>query len=63
MSVEDVALVSVATTDWQRLVLRQAFIACKNGLTPKMAITRFMLYARTCRLISVLTRFSVLVRK
>ena len=28
-----------------------------------MAITRFMLQARTCKLISVLTRLSVLARK
>jgi hypothetical protein len=48
MSVDDVVLVSVAMADWQRPVLCQAFTACKNGPTPRIAITRFMLYARTC---------------
>ena len=34
-----------------------------RDLVPIMFIIRFMLYASTCRLISVLTRSSVLVRK
>ena len=34
-----------------------------RGFVPMMFIIRFMLYASTCRLISVLTQSSVLVRK
>ena len=34
-----------------------------RDFVPIMFIIRFMLYANTCRLISVLTRSSVLVRK
>src|SRR5215469_9089318 len=41
----------------------QARIACSSGPTPMIAITRLILYARTWRLISVLTRFKVRVKK
>jgi hypothetical protein len=40
-----------------------ARINATSGATPKICITRFKLYASTCRLISVLTRGSVLVKK
>jgi hypothetical protein len=29
--------------DWRQLLLPQSDIACKNGPTPRIAITRFML--------------------
>lgn len=41
----------------------QALIASIKVPVPSILITRLRLYARTCRLISVLTFFSVLVRK
>ena len=41
----------------------QARIDCISVRAPKMLIARFMLYASTCRLISVRTLGSVLVRK
>ena len=34
-----------------------------SGFVPMMFIIRFMLYANTCRLISVLTRSRVFVKK
>ncbi|MFO0325155.1 MAG: hypothetical protein ACK50D_09140, partial [Burkholderiales bacterium] len=37
-----------------------AFIACISGCMPRIFIIRFRLYASTCKLISVLTRGSVL---
>ncbi|MGZ5029266.1 MAG: hypothetical protein ACXV8I_01530 [Methylobacter sp.] len=40
-----------------------ALIASIIAAVPIIAMTRFMLYARTCRLISVLTFFNSLVRK
>src|SRR5450830_1167302 len=40
-----------------------ALITFINAPTPNILIIRFMLYARTCKLISVLTRALVLVRK
>src|ERR1700730_18102771 len=40
-----------------------ARIDATRGATPKIFITRFRLYASTCKLISVLTRGNVLVRK
>ena len=40
-----------------------ARIDAMSGATPKICITRFKLYASTCRLISVLTRGNVLVKK
>lgn len=40
-----------------------AFIAAISGLAPRILIVRFSLQARTCKLISVRTRDSVLVRK
>ena len=39
------------------------FIAAMKGCAPIIWITRFMLYANTCKLISVLTRGNVLGRK
>src|ERR1022692_425133 len=41
----------------------QALIAAMSGAIPRICIARFRLYARTCKLISVLTRGNVLVRK
>ena len=41
----------------------QALIAAMSGAIPRICIARFMLYANTCKLISVLTRGIVLVRK
>ena len=38
-------------------------MASMRGFVPMIFIIRFMLYANTCKLISVLTRSSVLVRK
>ena len=40
-----------------------ARIDATSGATPKICMTRFRLYASTCRLISVLTRGNVLVKK
>ena len=41
----------------------QASIALIRGLTPMILIILVRLYARTCKLISVLTRFKVFVLK
>ena len=40
-----------------------ALIASIMAVVPIIFMTRFMLYARTCKLISVLTFFNCLVRK
>ena len=48
---------------WRKGLSPYALIALISGPVPRILIARFKLYARTCKLISVRTRGSVLVRK